>query len=261
VKRLIKGILASSMLFAPLAMAEVVSDLGDWVVEDADTADAIWTYDENENSWYQTVNTGDMTILYDPSGESLGKAITGTISVQTTSDDDYIGFVVGYNPGDKNIDDAGYMLLSWKQSQQSNLDIGMELFYAEEPLSLSYLYSGGKTGVVASNDYESVGWQDFVEYSFDIAYSESYLAIYVNDELQYSVTPGDAGIESFEEGSFGFYNFSQSNVLFGGVVYDDIETVISEEKLEEIASAVPLSGTAGFAMALIGALSIRRGRR
>jgi hypothetical protein len=258
-KTLLTSLFLGATLLSQVAAAEVITDISDWVVENEDTTDANWTYDGESNSWFQSVNTSDLTVLYDPSGQSLGKAISGDISVQTIADDDYIGFVVGYNEGDKQGgEDTGYLLLSWKQATQGSLTVGMDLFYMENSLYSSSVYGSSSQPISRSNDYENVGWDDFVEYSFDIAYSGSYLAIYVNDELQYSITPGDAGVETFNEGSFGFYNFSQSSVLYGGVEYDEISELLTEAQLTEIASVVPVSGGVGLGLAMLGFGAWRR---
>lgn len=232
--------LAASTSFS--LSAEVLTDLSDWVVENQEGTSANWTYDGETNSWFQSVNTSDYTFLYDPSLTSLGKAISGTISVNTTSDDDYIGFVVGYQPGDYSNAEADYLLLSWKQADQGSLAGGMFLYHIEGGVHTGTSRKYSMTELQPSADYEGIGWEDYVDYTFDIAYDQGYLAIFVNDDLQYSLTPGEIDETYFSDGAFGFYNFSQSHVEYGSVIYDDIDVLISEEQVANIAEAVPVSG-------------------
>lgn len=254
-------ILAAAMSLP--AVAEVQTDLSDWVVENEDGTSANWTYDGETNSWFQSINTSDYTFLYDPANTSLGKAISGTISVNTNSDDDYIGFVVGYQPGDYSNPEADYLLLSWKQADQDTLAGGMFLYHIEGDVHTITSRKNSMTELKSSTDYNGVGWEDYVDYTFDIAYDQGYLAIFVNDDLQYSLTPGEIGKTYFSEGAFGFYNFSQSRVEYGSVIYDDIDVLISEEQAANIAEAVPVSGngilfTAMFALGVAMRRNIKK---
>ena len=119
-------------------VAETVNDLSGWVVEDAENTDANWEYVVETNTWKQMVNTTDFTYLYDPSSTSLGKAVSGTISVNTGGDDDYIGFVLGYQPGDLMNENADYLLLTWKQATQGNMREGMTLYHVQGSLDRAY---------------------------------------------------------------------------------------------------------------------------
>ncbi len=49
------------------------------------------------------------------------KLIEGTLEVteNPTADDDYIGFALGFNPGDSGNSSASYLLVDWKQVTQS----------------------------------------------------------------------------------------------------------------------------------------------
>jgi hypothetical protein len=261
-----KSLLALALLSAVgTTQAETVTDLSDWQVD----GDGDWTYNVDDNSWYQSINTPEATFLYDPSGEALGKAISGTISVQTTNDDDMIGFVVGYSAGEQVSEDANYLLMTWKQSPQSGWDAGMTLWHITGSLAYDDLTANDEnfwypddvsvaTLVDTSTNYGSTGWADNVAYDFDVAYNGSYLAVFVNGELEMSIAPGDAGMEQFEEGSFGFYNFSQDNVLYDGVEYDDVAVLLGEEQIESIAQAVPIQGASVAALLALGLAGYRR---
>lgn len=246
-------------------VAETVNDLSGWIVEDAENTDANWEYVVETNTWKQMVNTTDFTYLYDPSSTSLGKAVSGTISVNTGGDDDYIGFVLGYQPGDLMNENADYLLLTWKQATQGNMREGMTLYHVQGSLDRAYRREYANTNnldfipyvemVGGAGTYASVGWEDFTPYSFDIAYEKGYLAVFVNDVMQYSLTPGEIGKTYFDEGAFGFYNYSQNRVEYGSVIYDDVSVLIDDDKMSSIAAAVPFEGNAAVALLvmLVGA--------
>ena len=256
--------LASAIGFS--ANAETVNDLSDWVVEDAENTDAVWNYDVNSNTWLQQLNTTQFTYLYDPEAESIGKAISGTIAVNTNGDDDYIGFVIGYDAGELMSENADYLMLSWKQATQGNLRGGMSLYHVKGSLDKEYRIenrvSTNNMDLVPYADrlgqaatLHDVGWNDYTPHTFDIAYDKGYLAIFVDDVMQYSLTPGEIGKTYFENGGFGFYNYSQNGVEYGSVNYDDVSVLIDDDKLSNIAAAVPIEGNAAFGLLvmLVGA--------
>ena len=83
-----------------------------WVVQNAPTNDEV----------EQTVN-GLPTVFYDPNVNAQGTALSGRVQVTTTGDDDFIGFVLGYNAGELESLGAagdGFFLVDWKQGNQSN---------------------------------------------------------------------------------------------------------------------------------------------
>lgn len=262
-----KQLLTLSVLsiLATSANAESITDLSDWLID----GDGDWSYSAEDNSWYQAENTPEATFLYDPSGEALGKAISGSISVQTTTDDDMIGFVVGYSQDEQISEDANYLLMTWKQLPQSGWGEGMSLWHVTGSLAYTDLSEKSENFwdpntvtsielVDTATNYGTVGWEDFESYTFDVAYDGSYLAVFLNGELEMSLTPGEIGMDQFEEGSFGFYNFSQNDVLYDGVEYDDVAVLLGEEQIESIAQAVPIQGASIASLLALGFAGYRR---
>ena len=250
--------------FASNSQAEVISDLSGWVTEQGPNDTASWSYNEDTNTWYQSENTNWFTYLYDPNGKALGKAISGTISVDTSGDDDFIGFIVGYEANEIADQNADYLLLTWKQATQGNLPVGMDLYHITGSLAR------GDTSTLAlesvpyaqqlgnSKDYANTGWEDYKSYTFDIAYEHNYLAVFVNGTLQYAATPEMIGAESFSEGGFGFFNYSQHNVTYGGVQYDDVEVLLDDTQKQDIVSAVPIQGVGVLGLAFFALPGLRR---
>lgn len=51
---------------------------------------------------------------------SQGQPLSDEITVQTRNDNDFVGFVLGYNEGDVINASADYILIDWKQSDQTD---------------------------------------------------------------------------------------------------------------------------------------------
>ncbi len=111
--------------------------------------------------------------------DSQGQTLSGTIEVQATSDDDFIGFVPGYNSGDDTNASADYLLIDWKQTTQS-------------------------TGGVA-------GWIDDTVYDFDLIFTSTNVVVSVNGNEELNISG------NFANGSSGFYNLSQEVVRYAGI--------------------------------------------
>jgi len=202
----------SLAIFAGPAQADP-TDLTGWVREGSG---GTWVVAPDHNSVRQTVN-GDPTIFYSDFN-AFGHQLSGTIRVNSTSDDDFIGFVVGFNPGE--LTGAGeFYLVDWKQLDQNFNG------FAPAGLALSRVTMGlaDDTGAWAHNStlgvtelsrgatLGSTGWTDLTTYTFDIAYTATNLTVLVNGVEQFNLNG------SFSDGRFGFYNYSQADVTYAGI--------------------------------------------
>lgn len=208
------------VVFATLGFGDaraVPVDLSAWIAEGTGN----WVLQPGNNSVLQTLNA--MPTVFHNGVNSQGLQLSGTIQVNTEFDNDYIGFVLGYQAGDLSSSDPDYLVIDWRQSEQL---LGGCL--AQPGLSLTrvtdQIADFGNTACRDGNGVEElargstlgdVGWEDFREYAFDLIFTEDLVQVLVDGNLELSV----AG--TFADGAFGFYNSSQSDVLYAGIVEDD----------------------------------------
>ena len=191
-------------------------DLSTWTQEGAGT----WNVQPGNNSVIQTVN-GNPTVFYGDF-EAFGKELGGTIRVNTTGDDDFIGFVLGFNPGDLTAGSTDFLVVDWKQGNQSSFGCaatsGLAISRATAGLGNNaggWCHSGnGVTELARANTLGNVGWADLTEYTFSIEYTSSNVKVFVDNVLQLDVNG------SFSNGRFGFYNYSQEQVRYAGITQD-----------------------------------------
>lgn len=232
---------------ASSAMAETVPvDLSTWGTPDSN---GNWNVAGDNNSVTQTVN-GEPTVFLNGVNQT-SYTLDGTWRVNTTGDDDFIGFVFGYqNP-------SQYYLLDWKQTAQAFgggvAQAGFRILKVDSdtaiPNSDFWLANSSAFSLLDSNLGTGKGWADNTTYSF---------------HLDFFTTPGQFGIEvkqgdltlwdtvvldtSFTSGQFGFYNYSQAQVQYAGFTQQLIPP-----------SEVPLPAAFWmFAPALMGFLGLRR---
>lgn len=180
-------------------------DLRTWTQE-GDPAYGTWTVASDGSSVFQTENGHPTYFVSDTS--YINNKFDGSFEVRTTVDDDFIGFVFGWN----SITD--YYLVDWKQNDQYSSGV-----LAPEGFTLSRITGTdakhwGHTGndlEVLDTDYGGTrGWADNTEYAFTLDYTETEFTIAI-DSVQIFNETG-----AFSAGKFGFYNNSQSKVFYQG---------------------------------------------
>jgi hypothetical protein len=205
----------AALALAPAAMAApvdlstwTVNGSGNWVLQNAPANDGVLQT--------QNANPG---VFFGP-GNAQGLALSGQIRVNTTSDDDFIGFVLGFNAGDLTNAAADYILIDWKKGNQT-----FGGFFAPAGLAISRV-----TGALTNNDawghvgsvdelargatLGSTGWVSNTTYEFDIAFTAGNITVSVDGVEEINISG------SFGNGSFGFYNYSQATVLYSAVEED-----------------------------------------
>jgi len=230
-------------LFSSATMAGNV-DLSSW----DDEGDGTWVLQSGDNAVEQTEN-GEPTVFFNKKN-SQGTSLSGEITVQTSSDNDFIGFVLGYNAGDLTNSAANYILIDWKQGDQNaySADGYDGLAISRVTGALGSTDAWGHTGNVEelarATTFGSTGWADNALYTFDLIFTSSLIEVKVNGVTELSITDTFAG--TFNDGSFGFYNFSQDNVLYAGVD-------------QQVVPQVPLPAAVFmFLPALLGFMGLRR---
>jgi hypothetical protein len=193
----------------------------------------IWTVSGNKASVVQSQN-GQPTMFYSDFN-AYNTDVTGKITVSGT-DDDYIGFAIGFNPSDSTNASADYLLIDWKSVNQywnfgSPSDTPGSTAYAG--LAVSHVFgiptadefwghvnfdsdASGLTELARGTNLGSTGWTQGTEYAFRFLFTPTVLQVYVDDALELNV----AG--SFGDGRLAFYNFSQAGVTYSAFEKDII---------------------------------------
>jgi len=246
-----KKILAACALTAMSQMsfaAPVAVDLSSWQEEAAIGGNGHWSLTGSNDTVVQT-NNGEPTIFYKDGSNAQGTALSGTIEVGHNWDDDFVGFVLGYQTGEFTSNNADYWLVDWKQADQSGAPRGLAISH----VTGAYQTTGSlgsdfwdHSGVVSekqrAENLGNVGWVDGTEYLFDLVFTQDLIQVYVDGVLEINLTALAAGVTSFTDGAFGFYNFSQQDVRYAGIEQQQLNPV-------PVPAAAWLFGTAllGFA--------------
>jgi hypothetical protein len=208
--------------------AESPVDLTTWSKR-GPAANGNWTVAPGGGSVTQSIN-GNPTFFVSPDS-FLHTTLRGRIRVNSASDDDFIGFVMGFNGPVTTGNDMDFVLLDWKQTNQSDSGfLGSEGFALSRVNGTITNYSPGFWGHtdsagfdnLATNFGSTMGWADTTEYAFEIQYGSDRVTVNVTGGAFASPTTVLDVAGSFPEGSFGFYNFSQANVTYSGFTLEDL---------------------------------------
>ena len=170
----------------------------------------------------------------------IDATISGTFEVETTNDDDYVGFVLGYTgPTLADEHDYDFLVLSWKQADQSGFggctaragftlarvdgrlveqpdergdgsDFVLDTFWCQEQVNDDPRYE-----VLATAWDPNGGWEDNTEYAFELTYTSTRFELRLDDQLVLAVDG------TFPAGRFGFFNYSQPNARYSGFAQQD----------------------------------------
>lgn len=248
-----KKLLTSSILATtlPLAAQAAPVDLTGWIENGfkGNNGAGTWTVSGTNDTVTQSTN-GQPTVFFKDGDNAQGTALSGTIRVNTTSDDDYIGFVLGYQDGEMNSTAADFWLIDWKQGNQTSASRGIALSHVTGDIANGgsadpsfWAHTDTVSEVARGANLGDTGWADHTEYSFDLKFTASLIEVWVDNVLEISY----AG--SFTDGAFGFYNYSQANVIYAG---------ITEDIIPDPTPAIPLPASLPLMLVGLGALGLIR---
>lgn len=220
-------VMVGLFLIMALAMPTYAAlDLNTWtenLIAD-DTAGVGFVIDSSTQT---TTKSGGLTraVLFSGTND-INFMLEGSVKVATTFDDDFFGFVVGYNNNDYSSSGADYILIDWKQADQ-DYDFGSGSGTGYKGLALSTVtdsvagdnpgndYAWQHTGPVneqlRANTLGSTGWIDNHTYDFKLVYIPGRVQLFIDGTLELDY------MGSFTDGSIGLYQLSQRDIQFSNL--------------------------------------------
>ncbi len=203
-------------------------DFNTWTQE-GHAANGNWNVQAGGNVVFQTIN-GDPTFYVSPD-TFINVAIQGTISINDFGnkiDDDFVGFVFGYQEPEINPNQYDFWLFDWKAKDQvysNSTHLAQEGFaltqvqgnipqgaYNYLPAFWARINSPNSTSL-ATQYGPTQGWINGSTYDFTLIYTSTRITIFIDSTVIFDL-PG-----CYEAGRFGFYNYSQPNVRYSNFSY------------------------------------------
>jgi RHS repeat-associated protein len=184
-----------------------------------------WVVAPDGLSVEQTRNSAPAALVSDQS--FLNLRVTGRFRVDTTGDDDFMGFIFGYQ------NDKQFYIFDWKQGRQGSLggiaERGMSIkrFDAgdRELSEADFWWSNASrenmTVLVQPND---IPWVDFQDYDITLDFTPGRIVVEVFREGTL-LDRLEATDDTFTGGRFGFYNYSQDSVIYNGFTQQALNNI------------------------------------
>jgi hypothetical protein len=187
------------------------------LTDDSIQTPAAYTFEMNGLIALQSANPM-ASVYYNDTPLPEGIVVTGKFGVHTTSDDDLIGFVFGYQ------DPQHTYLFDWKQATQTdgtcgtaNAGASLKLISSGTPLDkCADVWDSNGTAKVTplvTTTVNPMGWEDNVDYDLTLTFRPGAITIEVINGTTkvVSITSTDT---TYRSGKFGFYNYSQEAVRY-----------------------------------------------
>ncbi len=240
---------AAILALAGAAQAQQSIDLSSWQTvqyELLSQPDASWDLQPGNTSVLQSVNADASVFIGD--FEAVGQEIRGTWRVQTASDDDFMGFVFGYQGRGQ------YYLFDWKRADQTFVGFaerGMSLKIVDvpagaDPADTDLWPTAGSPNVTVPR-HNTIPWVGLVDYEFVLNWVPGTIEITV---LEAGVVLENWVVNdsTYTSGAFGFYNYSQGPVLYEGFTQQGVPMVYCNAKTNSQGCTPALNFT-GYASA------------
>jgi hypothetical protein len=233
-RRAILAAVALLLVTAAVPAVAIDSDVATWTQEDYPPlpgfGSAVWSV-SGDTAWMET--NAQPTLFY--SDFEVGSSYYVEADLMSSGgDDDFIGFALGFQPGDTTKTTAAYLLVDWKRRTQSTNFSGTSCTPgsgAALGLAVSHVFgtptademwghvnfdatcsplTSGVIEMARAANLGSTGWVQNQWYSFRFEMNDDRLAVYVDGVLEIDVYV--AGL--FTPGRFAFYDFSQADAFF-----------------------------------------------
>ncbi len=251
-----KILIAAAIAVAfPLAATAAPVDLSGWTSEEGNgSGGANWQVQGVGNDSVFQSNNSRPSVFFDGGANAQGTSLAGSIKVETSGDDDFIGFVLGYNTGEFGSSNADFWLIDWKQANQGGSSgVGLSLGHVTGNVGAAgendfWSHTGVVSEVQRATNLGLTGWGDNVANDFELVFTSTLIEVKVNNVVELSYTSAQHG-SLFTDGSFGFYNYSQGGVRYAGITEDVVP------------GAVPLPAGAWLMLTAMGGIAAMRRRR
>lgn len=246
-RRPLQAVLAAALCLPSASLFAAAVDLSTWTPQNYTAGAGNWVVQPGNTTVLQTINGNPTVFLSNQS--ALGTQIQGNIRVTTTGDDDFIGFVLGFSAGDFANASADYLLIDWKQNNQSGGDAGLAVSRVTGVVTNAdpgfWEHTNGVTELARGATLGATGWVDNVDYTFGFVYTPTNVQVSVNGVLQINL----AG--NFSDGNLGFYNYSQSSVLYSGFTQDPVSPTVPGGAVPDSGASLVLCGFSVGALCLV----------
>ena len=177
-----------------------------------------WSVQSGNTSVKQTVN--EQNLFYLSPGNVVNKRIKGTLKVTTATDNDWIGFVVGHE------DASNFYRFGWTKAQPPDggglpAD-GWAFVQVVNGIPATDVGNGTSTNLVSDFSDYTKGWEQDVEYEFEMIYTSGKAVLKMKGGSSYFANNPQLFSLSgnFPAGKFAFWGHSQEYITYSNLRFE-----------------------------------------
>jgi len=188
--------------------------------------DGYWHIDPDDPTVVTQMNNSGSTIFLSDFA-STNNQIKGTFRTFDTVDNDFMGFVFGY----QNI--GQFYLFDWKMEPQTSALRGMSVKLVNSPNAKPAGFWTTFSTQYETLYHNDIGWARHTDYEFTLTFNpgEFTITIHQGTTVVDSFTVQDS---TYTSGGFGFYNQSQPQVVYTGFTEETISTKVYRYQVETV---------------------------
>lgn len=178
----------------------------------------------------QTLNSRPAVFLSDI--ECTNNSVNGSFIVDTTNDNDFVGFVFGYK------DTGHFYLFDWRQEDEDFHGLGKQGMSIKKvntntSLSESDLWPTSDTDKVKVLYHNNITYKDQMLYNFTLNFTDEghfNIVIKQGNTVLDSITINDS---TYTSGKFGFYNYSQEIVTYSVFTFEELPPMLEVNSVDK----------------------------
>ncbi|MGB0679721.1 MAG: hypothetical protein ACPGUV_08685, partial [Polyangiales bacterium] len=185
----------------------------------------IWEFSPDGRSAWQRANSTPSVALF---GADAMQAPYALQMMTNGSDDDTLGIVLGFHPGDENNPDANFIVMRWRRHDSpESPPAGLSLENYRGTPDADDFWGGPTPHCSVGNctynllargaTLATQGWTRGTLHRVEVSYQPESLQISIDGTVQFDLQSGDFPDlfpQGFPEGEIGFFNNSQANSFF-----------------------------------------------
>lgn len=221
------------------SQCEQVIDLNSWTAEGGNSD---WNVNPGGTSVTQSIN-GSPTYFVS-NFDFINVKFSGDFTVGASGDNDYVGFVFGYQDPIGTSPNSDYYLFATVKDEPTPHGTGCENYfgYVKGPtadINLWDVYSATPPATMTTYMCDNnifPGWVNNQTYHFTCDYTSTHIVITIDGTEVVNIQG------CFQPGKFGFYNYSQENVTYSNFKYK----IISDFEMQS--DSICISDTAKYSL-------------
>lgn len=192
-----------------------------------------WSLNSTNISVTQTTNSRPAILLSDI--ECVNNEINGSFSVDSSIDNDFMGFVFGYK------DSGHFYLFDWRKEDEicsktsflGKQGMSVKKVSSDSDFGIEDLWCSSGSDKVKVLYHNNISYTDKTNYKFTLNFTDKgtfNIIVKDGENILDNITIND---NTYTSGKFGFYNYSQDMVTYQGFIIEELPPMLEVSSVDK----------------------------